>query len=447
MKRTVLIVGLLSIATIGGGIGYHAWSGSGTRSLESRAAAAAPTEEPAVRVAVAAPTRKTMRRTTVQPGQIQAFEQTPLFAKLPAYVQKFHWDIGDRVDQDKPLADLWIPELQDEVHQKEAMVVQAKAGVQQAETAVRAAEKAVVTAEAGLREARAGTIRARGQYERWKSEYGRIVELAASHSIDQKLVDETQNELSSAEAARGEAEAKVASAEATLAERTVGVEKAASDLAVARASVGNAEADLARTHSLLNYTQVRMPYTGIVIQRNVDRGDFVQPANIATARPLFIVARCDMVRIFVDVPEMEAPQIELGAKGIVHVQALPNRTIEGTVTRTSWALGGNRTLRTELDVPNPQAVLRPGMYASAEIVLEQHPDVLVLPLSAVVTVGKQAFCCCVENDKIVRRPITLGLQAGQDVEVSDGLKGQEAVVQTQASALRAGQRVEVARPE
>ena len=141
------------------------------------------------------------------------------------------------------------------------------------------------------------------------------MELAASQSIDRKLVDETQNELSAAEAARGEAEAKVASAEATLAERTVGVEKAKADLAVAQAGVGNAEADLARTTSLLHYTQVRMPYAGIVIQRNVDRGDFVQPANIATAKPLFVVARSDMVRIFVDVPEMQAPEIELGARG------------------------------------------------------------------------------------------------------------------------------------
>ena len=308
-----------------------------------------------------------------QPGQIEAFEQTPLFVKLPAYVEKLYVDIGDRVEKDKPLADLSIPELHDEARQKDAMVVHAKAGVQQASAAVLAAEKAVDTAEANLREAQAGTIRALGQYERWKSEHTRIVELAANQSVDRRLVDETQNELSAAEAARGEAEAKVASAEAALVERTVGVEKAKADLAVAQAAVGNAEADLARTHSLLGYTHVRMPYAGIVVQRNVNRGDFVQPATLATAKPLFIVAHSDMVRIFVDVPEMEAAQIALGAKGSVHVQALPNRTIEGTVTRTSWALGANRTLRTELDIPNPQGVLRPGMYATAEIVLQQRP--------------------------------------------------------------------------
>ncbi len=400
----------------------------------------------AIRVTAARPARKTLRIDCVEPGQIEAFEQTPLFVKLPAYVEKLYVDIGDRVEKDKPLADLWIPELHDELRQKEAMLVHARAGVQQASAAVLAAEKAVTTAEANLREARAGTIRALGQYERWKSEHTRIVELAANQSIDRRLVDETQNELSAAEAARGEAEAKVASAEAALVERTVGVEKAKADLAVAQAAVGNAEADLARMHSLVGYTQVRMPYAGVVVQRNVVRGDFVQPATLATAKPLFTVASSDVVRIFVDVPEMEAAQIVVGAKGRIHVQALPKQTIEGTVTRTSWALGPNRTLRTELDIPNPQGLLRPGMYASAEIVLQQRDNVLALPLTAVIAGEKQALCCCVQDGKIVRKPITLGLKTAQDVEVVDGLKGDEVVVQAQVGSLQDGQRVDVAPP-
>jgi RND family efflux transporter MFP subunit len=431
MNRTFLSItaGALAAATLISLAGCH-----------SPAAPAAP-----LRVTAAPLKPKTLRLESEQPGQIEAFEQTPLFVKLPAYVEKLYVDIGDRVEKDKPVADLSIPELHDEFRQKQSMVEYAKAGVQQATTAVQAAERAVDTADAGLRAARAGTIRASGQYERWKSEHARIVELAANQSIDRRLVDETQNELSAAEAARAEAEAKVASAEATLVERKVGVEKAKADLAVAQAGVANAAADLAHTNSLLGYTHVRMPYTGTVIQRNCDRGDFVQPASMATAKPLFIVARSDVVRIFVDVPEMEAPQIKPGARELVHVQALPNRAIEGTVTRTSWALGANRTLRTELDIPNPDGLLRPGMYATAEIVLQERANVLALPLTAVVTVDKQAFCCCVEDDKIVRRPITLGLRTPREVEVVDGLKGDELVVQTQAGSLQEGQRVEVAK--
>ncbi len=82
------------------------------------------------------------------------------------------------------------------------------------------------------------------------------------------------------------------------------------------------------------------------------------------------------------------------------------------------------------------------MYATAEIVLQQHDNVLTLPLTAVINADKQALCCCVEDGKIVRKPITLGLKTAQDVEVADGLKGDEVVVQTQVGSLQDEQRVE-----
>ena len=109
---------------------------------------------------VARPERKTLRRESVEPGWIEAFEQTPLCAKLPAYVETLHADIGDVVEADQLLVELWIPELEEELHQKEAQVAQARAGVEQAAAAVRAAEAAVATAEAKITEAEAGIVRA-----------------------------------------------------------------------------------------------------------------------------------------------------------------------------------------------------------------------------------------------------------------------------------------------
>lgn len=445
MKRTLFILGAFGVIAVIG-TGYLISTRAGLGGVQAAAGPAAPGEAPA-RVVVASPVRKTLRLTALHPGQIQAFEQTPLFVKFPAFVQKIHVDIGDRVEADQPLADLWIPELEDEARHKEAVVAQAKAGIEQATAAIRAAEASVQTAHAGVREAQAGTIRSTGKYNRWKAEYARIADLAASQSVDRKLVDETQFELTSAEAAREEAEAKVASAQAVLADRKVAVEKAKADMAVAGANVDSTKADLARVKSLLQYMQVRMPYAGVVTERNINRGDFVQPATMATARPLFVVARGDKVRVFVDVPEMESPLVEPGAKGSILIQALPNQKIEGAVARTSWALGPNRTLRTELDIANPEGLLRPGMYANVEIVLKERPDALTLPPSAVITVDKQAFCYSVENDRLVRRPIALGLQTAQDVEVVSGLTGREKVVQSQVASLRDGQPAEIVQPE
>jgi RND family efflux transporter MFP subunit len=436
-KRTSLFGWLVVCVATAGWVGCH-----GSPNADNGGAPA----ETSVRVTAAKPVRKTLRLSTVQPGQIQAYEWTPLFAKLPGYVKEVHFDIGDRVEPDRPLADLSIPELEDDARQKTAQLVQAKAAVEQAVAAVRNTEAAVHTAEAGVREARAGTIRAQGRYRRWNSEYRRVSELATHGSLDRKVADETQDEVTAADAVREEVEAKVASAEAILAERKANVEKAKADLSVARANVAGAEAALARAKSLLQYTQIRMPYAGVVTQRNINRGDFVQPVSTAGAQPLFSVMRSDVVRIFVEVPEMEAPLLQPGAQASITIQALPGQRTDGAVTRTSWALGPNRTLRTELDFPNPNGVLRPGMYATAEILLRQRSNVIALPLVAVLKVGPQASCYCIENGRTVQKPITLGLRTGDEVEITSGLRSDETVIQSQVAALRPGQSVNVASP-
>jgi HlyD family secretion protein len=398
---------------------------------------------PPLRVTAGRPLRKTLRRESVQPGTIVAFEHTPLWAKLPAYVQKLYVDIGDRVEAGKLLADLWIPELEDELHQKEAQVLQARAGIEQAAAALQAAEAAVATAQAKISEAEAGKIRAEGDYARWTSQYARIRDLVSGGSLDRKLEDETRDSLKAAEAARGEAAAKVESAKASLVEKKADVVKAKADQSLARARLQSAEADLARQKALLQYAQIRAPYAGVVTERNVVRGDFVQPPTGAMAKPLLAVARTDVVRIFVDVPEMDSPWVEPGRAAQVAVQALPDRIVEGTVTRTSWVLGANRTLHTELDFPNPDGILRPGMYATAHVVLQERPHALVLPRSAVAGSGKQALCWTVRDSKAVKTPIALGLQVGDEVEVVSGLKGDELVVQSPAGSLQEGQPVEV----
>jgi len=104
-------------------------------------------------------------------------------------------------------------------------------------------------------------------------------------------------------------------------------------------------------------------------------------------------------------------------------------------------------LRTELDFPNPDNLLRPGMYVTAHILLQERPDVLVLPLAAIVRDDKQTFCWVAKEGKAVRTPITLGLQVGNEVEVVSGLKGDEVVVQSLAAALQEGRPVEKAKPE
>lgn len=415
-------------------------------STTEQAGASTPPAAATARITAAPPVRKTLRRESVQPGQIEAFEITPLMAKLPSYVQKYYVDIGDRVRADQPIVDLFLPELKDELRQKEAARIQAQAQIELAAAAVLAAEAAVATAQANIRLAEAGLTSAVANVVLWQSNYKRISQLVADGSLDRKLEDETRNSLKAAEAALGEAHAKVDAAKTASLQNQADVAKAKAAEAVARTSTETRKPTY-RGSKPWSSTRKSAPYAAVVTERNVNRGDFVQPASVTTAKPLFTVARTDIVRVFVAVPEMDSPYVQAGRTGYVSVQALPDRIFEGKVTRTSWVLGANRTLNTELDLPNPNGVLRPGMYATAHIVLQEHSNVYVLPSSAIVRQDKRTFCWAVKDGRAMRTPITTGLQVGNDVEVTAGLKGEELVVQSSPATLEQGQQVEVAKPE
>jgi HlyD family secretion protein len=424
MKRILLIS-----SSVVGAASFVCAVGCASSANSSSAASTKAKDSDALQVTAAPPERKTLRLESVQPGQIEAFEYTPLFSKLPAFVHKLHVDIGDRVEAQQLLAELFVPELAEEVHQKEAALAESDAAIAQAAAAVK-------SASAKIREMEAGTIRANADYSRWESQYKRISDLAAGGSVDEKLQDETRNSLKAAQAAQAEARAKLETA------RAAALESQASEQ-VARAHHKSAEADLSRQQALLNYTQIRAPYGGVVTERNVNRGDFVQPAGMS-AKPLLAIARTDLVRIFADVSERDSPKVEPGRKSSIHIQALPDRVVEGKVTRTSWALGANRTLHTEVDIDNRDGVLRPGMYVTTHIMLAERPNAVTVPQSVIVRDGAQTFCWVAEGGHAVRTPVVLGLAAGNDVEIRSGLKGNEQVIQSQLGSLQQGQAVEIA---
>jgi RND family efflux transporter MFP subunit len=396
------------------------------------------------RVTAGKPQRKTMRLETAQPGQIDAFEETPIHPKVSGYVSKVLVDIGDRVEKDQMLAKLSVPELEADLLHTEALVSQAEAGIKKAQAAVRAMEAAANTAETQIRQAEAAVARTAAQHERWKSEHRRISELADRGSVTNKLVDETLNQLKAAEAAQHEAEAAVDSAKAAFAQSQADTEKAKSEGAAAVAEVEVAKAAQAKAKAMLAYTEIKAPFRGVVSQRDVDTGHFTQATRGADARPLFVVSQSDIVRVFVDVPELESAWVDAGDAAIVQVQALRNKETKAKVTRTGWTLSSaNRSLRTEIDIPNEKHELRPGMYATVRITLDERPDALVLPTSAVIYADSEAFCHTVEDGKIARRPIKLGIRSGGDVEVLEGLAGDETVVLLQPASFAPGQAVEV----
>jgi RND family efflux transporter MFP subunit len=397
------------------------------------------------RVEVVRPERHTVRRSVSEPGEIQAFETTAIHARVPGYVKSWNVNIGANVKKGQLLAELSVPELEADVQLKKAAVEQAVAKHKLAGAAVKVADANVAGAEAKLTEVRAGTKRADADLVRWQAEYQRVEQLFKARAQTGSLLDETRNKLHASEATRDEVSAQIVSAEVAVTQAGAARDQAHSDLGAAAAAIEVAKADARHAEALFGYSRIAAPFDGIVIQRNVDTGELTQPG--ADQPPLFIIARSDIVTIWVAIPEIFAPAVNPGDRAEIKLQAMPGPTIEGKVTRISWALDPKvRTLRAEIDIPNLDAKLQPGLYANATVIADEHPDVLTLPATAVVNEQGKDYCAAVVDGTVARRPIRVGLSDGSRIEVVSGIKADEAVVKANAAALVDGQRVQVVEP-
>jgi RND family efflux transporter MFP subunit len=311
-----------------------------------------------------------------------------------------------------------------------------------------------------VRHAEAGRTRADASYGRWQSEYARIRRLLPSGATDAQTHDQTYDQLKSAEAARDESRTSIELATAARAESAAQRDQAGVNVRVAEGKRKVAEADRERTAAVLQYARITAPFDGVVTRRGVDTGHFVQPSPGGSnpGVPLFVVVRTDPLRIFVDVPETAAAAVRDGAPARVRVQALQEEEFAGRVTRSSWALDNQtRTLRVQIDLPNKDGRLRPGMYASAALTVER-PGALVLPAAALLVNEDQPTVLRVEDGKAVRTPVKLGARQGSLVEVIkkqakpvrrgepvvwESFTGREEIVVANPSALADGQAVGV----
>lgn len=424
------------------------------RGLDANQAKATATERSAVRIVPIRPERKTLKRVVELPGHVEAFEVAPLHAKVTGYVEAMCVDIGDRVSGPKesapgtPLCRLLVPELEEELAQKTALVAQAKAEVQQAEAAVMVAEAVAQSSQAKILEAEAALIGENATFERWSSEFERIGQLASSGAVTKKVLDETRSQRDATSAGKQEAMARIASAKASARESAAGVQKSNADLAAMRSRLSVAEADERRVRALHSYSTIHAPFDGVVVERNVHTGHLVRSGGGSGERPLLTIMRTDPVRIVVDVPEADAIYLNSDSPVTIKIPSLPGESLQTAITRTSWSLNTtSRTLRAEVIVSTESQRLRPGLYVQVELTVSQVADVLTLPLSAVFTHEKQRCCYTVGPDnQIVLTPLVLGLQGTTEVEIRSGLGGRELVIGANPAAFRPGLKVDLAPP-
>ncbi len=370
------------------------------------------------------------------PGNITPLTEASIYARASGYLTKRLVDIGDRVRRNQLMAVIEAPDLDQQVAQGRAAVSQA--------------EQQLAQAQSTLEQARANLELARVTWDRYKI----LVERGAIARQDADTQYATYKT----------SQATVAADEANV--------RAASD------NVRASRANLERLIALQSFEQVRAPFDGIVTARSVDVGAFISgqggstggglgtsaAANTAGAQSggnggeLFRVAQIDRLRILIDLPQTETPDIHVGQLANVIVQEYPNHPFRGTLTHTALALDpASRTMTTEIQLPNPARLLLPGMYAQVQVIANRTNPPLLVPGDSLVAEANGLHVALVEGPppsrqgqvktmgdghwRVHLQPVQVGRDYGPQTEITSGLSGGEFVIVNPSDVVHEGAQV------
>jgi multidrug efflux pump subunit AcrA (membrane-fusion protein) len=371
---------------------------------------------PSVNVIV--PTRATASTKLELPGSVVALNQTTIYARSTGYLRRWYVDIGDRVRAGQLLAEIDSPDIDQQVLQANAELVQAQANVSQSRANL---AKGI----SDLKQARANLLIARQSWERWQF-------LVTKGAVAQQDTDTKYATY----------QANIANVEA--AQNTVSSDYAS--LKAAQANVYASQANFQRNTVLQSYKKVTAPFNGVITERNVNTGVLISAgssntstsSSISTSNSntsntsLYTIAAYDNLNVNVNVPQSLSQSLKTGQTAQITVKELPQRVFTGKVVRTSNAIDPTtRTLLTQLQVQNSDATLRPGMYASVKFAINRNDPPFVIPDSALVANGGGTQVAIVTNDKKVHyQKVAVGRDYGTEVEITSGLTGNESLIAT-----------------
>jgi membrane fusion protein, multidrug efflux system len=321
-------------------------------------------QPPATPVQTIHPKRGEIVRQITLPGNVIAYQEATLYAKVAGYLKTINVDKGDRVKQGDLLAEIEAPEMV-------ADLVKAKAEAEAAQ-------------------------------------------------LDSQRILEARKKASD-----------------LVMPQTVDAAIAKSDVAIAGAQ---------RIETLLSYAKIRAPFSGMITKRWVDPGAFIPAAtSSSSAKSAAIVTLMDFstVRIDVAVPDSEAPLVQKDLPVKITVSELPGQTFEGAITRFSYALDeSTKTMATEIEIPNPDLALRPGMWASVEIELQRKENALLIPAEALVTEKNKNCVFIVSDGKAKKVSVTTAFDDGVNVEILKGCGPGDAVIVAGKQSVIDGQKVQ-----
>jgi RND family efflux transporter MFP subunit len=431
-SRVSLIAVLLVVVLAAAGVAWWATRGR-TAAPVTSVAAAGSREQPggfALRVEVMKPQKGGLGRNVVQPGVVHSFNKAELFAKVSGYLVRQRVDIGDSVKKGQLLAEIDIPELFKSADQARAALEQTKARVKQMEAHILTAQADRESASAQVQQAQADVARYTANRIYRKKELDRITALYNRQAVAAELVDEQQKDYDAAVASERASEAALATSRAALDAADARVTSAKADLDETRADVDAAQADLGKAEVLLQYTRIVSPYDGVITLRSFHDGDFIRSAAEGGTIPLLSVRQNDLMRVVILVPDLDVPYVKRGDPVTLQIDALPGRPFEGKVARFANAENEQKLMRTEVDLPNPDNLLRDGMYGTATIHLEPPSNHLRIPSAALIEQdgeGRGAVYV-VRDGRAHYVRVLVDVDNGREVEVVKGLAPDDPVI-------------------
>ena len=355
-------------------------------------------------VGVTSVSKKTLSRQITLSSELVPFEEIDVYAKESGYVKKLYVDYGTHVKSGQVMATLEIPELQDQLQEDQAQITNASDEISRAQHEL---------------------MRYQAQYKALHLEYSRLNTVFQTQPgiVAQQEVDDAQGKDLAAQSQMESAEAGLRAAESNL---------------------SATKAKFVHDQTLYDYSKITAPFSGVVTERYANLGTLVQAgtASSTQAMPIVKLSQDSLFRLVIPVPESYVRYIRVGDPVNVRVPSL-SKTFPGKVARFSVDVKEDtRTMHTEVDVANPQHLLVPGIYAEADLTLEQKDNVTTVPLQAINHDGDRTSVLVVNRqNQLEARPVTLGLQTANDAEVVSGVSDGEQIVVSDRSGLKPGQKV------
>jgi RND family efflux transporter MFP subunit len=409
-------------------------------------------------VDVIRPIRDTLARKTSQAGTAWALEWADIYAEVSGYLKERNVDIGSVVNEGDVLARIDVPDLEARMEEQSAAVGLAEAQMNQKNAAIDRAKADLKASEAKYNAAIAKRKSDEAYLAFRDKQLDRYQRLLTARSIDAKLVDEQEDHREAAFQSVNASIEAVAAAAAQKESAKAHIEEAEAEFEVAKQTVGVAKAELKRAEVMVKFATIRARFSGVISYRDqgFNPGAFIRAANGGSASgPLLTLQHNEIMRIVVPIPDRDMPYCKPGVS-TAHItfDALPKEEFPPyKVSRIAQSEDPQtKTMRAEIDVPNPKGLIAQGMYGLVTITLAKAENTLSIPSACLV--GKRAdgeASVYVDRDgKVYSVKIKTGLDNGIDVEVIEGIGENDRVVLNPSDDLAEGIEVtttEIAAPK